>query len=249
MGFPATVVEIEINTNCNRRCDYCPLSKIPRRRSRFIEMPQMETILQRLREVNFCGRISYHLYNEPLLHPQIDEIVRLSKDILPKALPVIFTNGDFLTDQLYSLLIQVGTDHFVITDHGGKNIPLRPHTNIMSIHDHYLTNRGGIVSYGCAPLLTSQTPCLAPSEMLIVTIDGDVLCCYEDFAKRNVMGNINVQPISDIWFSPRFRKFRSILASGSRAKALGICATCNNLNHKKLQNVEDIKMLGRTLII
>ncbi|MGD9153426.1 MAG: radical SAM protein [Gammaproteobacteria bacterium] len=119
-------VEIEINTNCNRCCVYCPNAKHRQQEPKYMEMWLFKKIIDELGTLKFNGRLSYHFYNEPLLHPNIEEFVSYTEKIMPNIDQVLYTNGDFLTDMKYKLLIAAGINHFAVTDHGNKNLPNRP---------------------------------------------------------------------------------------------------------------------------
>ena len=90
---PFKMVEIEINSHCNRRCAYCPQS-VPgyRKPPRFMDRDTFHKIIIILKEAEYSGRISYHFFNEPLLHPHIEEFANIVRNELPAAHQVIFTN-------------------------------------------------------------------------------------------------------------------------------------------------------------
>lgn len=225
---PFKMVEIEINSHCNRRCAYCPQS-VPgyRKAPRFMNIEDFQKILLILKEAEFTGRISYHFFNEPLLHPQIELFVKLAADTLPNAHQVIFTNGDFLTEEKYKDLRTNGIQTIVITSHGRKSFPERNGQIVQFPEDLNLTNRGGKV------LGESETlfmPCYAPSTMLIVGVDGDIILCYEDADRTITFGNIFTTSLEDIWFSPLAIKVRENLEKGNR-RVLEICSHCDNVTH------------------
>lgn len=225
-----TMVEIEINSNCNRGCPYCPSSKLKRPNiPLYMDNNIFDRIINELQEINFSGRISYHFYGEPLLHPELDDIVENVSKALPQSRQVLYTNGDLLTEEKYLKLRKLGISHFVVTSHDSKPFPSRPAQTVLYPKDLHITYRGGIVGALSKPL---TLPCCAPSTMLIVTISGDILLCYEDAKREHVMGNIMHQSLEDIWFSPMFSYIREQLASGNRDVA-GICRICNNTAHTK----------------
>lgn len=225
---PFKMVEIEINSHCNRRCSYCPQS-VPgyRKPPRFMNIEDFQKILYILADAEYSGRISYHFFNEPLLHPQIEEFVKLANEILPESHQVIFTNGDLLTESKYNILRENGIQTIVVTSHGGKIFPLREGQVVQFPEDLNLTNRGGKV------LNESETlymPCYAPSTMLIVGVDGDIILCYEDAERTTIFGNIFSQSLKDIWFSPIAVKVRENLEKGNRS-VLKVCSRCDNVTH------------------
>ncbi|CAJ0998100.1 hypothetical protein NVIRENTERO_03167 [Sodalis praecaptivus] len=52
--------------------------------------------------------------------------------------------------------------------------------------------------------------------MLIITITGNVVLCYEDNREEVVFGNVFTTPIMAIWDAPAFREAREALARGNR---------------------------------
>lgn len=54
------MVEIEINSQCNRKCSYCPNSFMKRKEQGEMESKVFYKLLESLRKIKFDGRISYH---------------------------------------------------------------------------------------------------------------------------------------------------------------------------------------------
>jgi radical SAM protein with 4Fe4S-binding SPASM domain len=64
--------------------------------------------------------------------------------------------------------------------------------------------------------------------MLTITLQGNVIPCFEDFYQHNQMGNINQQHLKDIWESNKYLKFREELNLGLRHRYKA-CEDCNRL--------------------
>ena len=63
---------VEITNRCNLSCAFCPKTK---REARTMTAEEFTRILDRL-----CGRVSYvylHVMGEPLLHPQLGQLMAL----------------------------------------------------------------------------------------------------------------------------------------------------------------------------
>ncbi len=203
-------VEIEINHHCNLACHYCPNVNSKRNEEGEMSMELFSKIIQQLADIKYEGRICYHFYNEPLLHPKLEDFVSFSKKILPKSRSEIFTNGMFLTLDKYKELIKAGVDKFVVTKHQGLkkiafddtfiNLSEEEKKNIkfMDYSELIYTNRGGLVDYG-RPLEKGPLNrlCLIPTVSAVITVKGNVLTCYEDYNQKNIMGNINEEHIRD----------------------------------------------------
>jgi cyclic pyranopterin phosphate synthase len=228
------VVEMEVCSRCNRSCSYCPVSLNPRPPvpARMSDEIFYSTIAQ-LAKIPFSGRISYHLYNEPLLRKDLPRLVGIVDSQLPDALQVLNTNGDLLDEERYSKLREAGIDYFYVTRHSAGDYPERPFQVLQYSTNLILTNRGGSLEHLPRPSFeTSQTPCFAPSEMLIVTVTGDVLLCYEDAHREHVLGNVLESSIADIWNGEQLRMIRSRLGTGDRSMS-AICRACSNVSHSR----------------
>ncbi|GAB3930556.1 hypothetical protein GCM10029976_032720 [Kribbella albertanoniae] len=232
-GLPGlSVVELEVCSRCNRSCSYCPVSlnprpPVPARMSADV----FDTTIAQLAEVSFAGRISYHLYNEPLLRTDLPRLIAKVAERLPDALQLLLTNGDLLDDRRYEALRAAGVDYFYVTRHVDGEYPARPFQIVQNFRGLTLTNRGGTVTEVPLPSpLARSTPCFAPSEMLIVTVNGDVLLCYEDANRSQVLGNILTTSLTDIWMAPENVEHREELAAGERERA-EICRRCSNTSH------------------
>lgn len=222
------VIEIEVNSRCNRSCHYCPVSILPVSGPSLMPDAIFARIIESLERVGFAGRVSYHRYSEPLLRKDLENLVGSVTKRLPAAEQVLYTNGDLLSDMRYARLCEAGISQFIVTRHDGTPIPSRPRQVILYPSDLVFTNRGGLLEQEEKAL---ALPCLAPSEMLIVSIRGDILLCYEDSRSENLMGNVMLADLEEIWFSPRFVELRHLLSLGKRSRAGKLCSVCNNHAH------------------
>lgn len=226
-------VEIEVNSRCNRRCSYCPVSLNPTPNvPRLMSDEVFERILSELGSIEYDGRISYHFYGEPLLRKDLERLIARSHSALPKAHQVLFTNGDFMTEERYHSLLAAGVEYIVITSHDGKPHPKRPRQILQYTNDLELTNRGGTMK----ELIKAtedhrQKPCFAPSELIVITVEGDVLACYEDSQRKHPFGNILKNSLIEIWDNPHYVALRETLERGDRLNAMSICAECTNKAH------------------
>ena len=234
---PPLVVEVEIGNRCNLRCSYCPNAHLPKEKKRWIAPELFDLILEQLAEMEFAGRFSFHLYNEPLLHSGLEDLVRAVKDWLPKARPVLFTNGMLLDDERYRCLLEAGVESFIVTQHGDYRLPQRPHQTLLTPSNLLLTNRGGALGGLDAPL---QRPCYASMEIMVITCKGEVLQCFEDARKRRVMGKLPKQTLREIWFGEGFRQARTNLARGGRHLIPELCALCDNEDYPRPDMTEQM---------
>lgn len=107
------MIELEINKQCNRKCAWCPNSKIDRSSS---ERFPLELLIQLLDELRFHhfgekwygGFISFSRNNEPFSDNEyLEQVIKLIETYLPYANLVSNTNGDFLTEALDSRVKEI----------------------------------------------------------------------------------------------------------------------------------------------
>ena len=244
MGMSFQAIEIEINSKCNRTCWYCPNSNNKRLEEGEMEVDLFIKLMEQLQSIDYKGRVSYHFYGEPLLCSHLDLFVELTKKYLPDAYLKLYSNGDYLNDDKIVRLINEGIDEFVLTKHVGnsnyfydyeinklpfvikKRITYRNHEEIESDY----TNRGGLVKAGRKETFIDM-PCERPNHLIIVTLQGNILPCCEDYMQQEVMGNIRKQHIIDIWNSKKYIEFRENLTKGKR-EISSVCRNCNSINKK-----------------
>lgn len=235
MAAPFRAIEIEINHACNRRCSYCPNSIATRKNTGVIDPLLYTKLMQELKTLSFEGRVSYHFYNEPLLHPDFEGIVRQTREALPKAAIVLYTNGVLLSKERLEKLLALGVDEFLVTRHEEDQdyafeqtyrslLPhIRKHVTYKDYRELNLTNRGGMLNFGKG---LSLAPCYIPSMIATVTVSGNVLPCFEDYEETLVMGNLGEQSLMEIWNSEKFSQFRKNLRLGQR-HLYGPCKDCS----------------------
>lgn len=232
-------VEIEINHDCNRSCAYCPNSRMERKAKGRMSRELFLRIMTQLRDLSYAGRISYHFYNEPLLCPDLDHFVSQTREFLPNSLIEIYTNGTLLDQKRLDTLLGLGVNKFTVTQHHGlkdfpfarlyENLPVETQEKIkfQDYREIYLTNRGGLLKVGykkqTPPL---NLPCLIPSALLVITVNGNVIPCFEDYEEKLVMGNIQERDLIDIWNSEQYVHFREDLKRRQRQNH-PVCRGCN----------------------
>jgi GTP 3',8-cyclase len=221
-----SVVELEIGVSCNRACSYCPNSTLGSTSDlTFMEIGLFRRIIAQLSDIAFSGRLSFHFFNEPLMRRDLEVLVTIARSALPLAHLVLYTNGDLLNDARYHNLLNAGIDFFLVTRHGGEPMKPRLHQRVQFPRDLDLSGRAGAV-VGVTTSL--RRACHAPFEMLIVTINGDVVLCHEDARREVVLGNLARSTIREIWFGETMDKFRHHLMLGKRQETGSICARCDN---------------------
>ena len=104
--------------SCSRRCAFCPRvdeSKWPDLEERF-ELDLYTKIISELKERwNYSGRIAWSGYSEPMMHNQIYELIKITKNFLPDCTLDIVSNGDYLTSEVIKKLYSSGLDHLRVS--------------------------------------------------------------------------------------------------------------------------------------
>ena len=92
-----TGVELETHAFCNRKCSFCPNSRLNRSdKSQIMPKELFERIIDELVEINFKKTLKLHRYNEPLAHEIIYTRIKYARRQLPNANIGFHTNGDYL---------------------------------------------------------------------------------------------------------------------------------------------------------
>lgn len=102
---------IEITNDCNFRCPMCPRSTSMTRGVEDMDFNLYKKIIGKLYPSN--GIIYLHLLGEPLMHPDLDKMIRYGKS---KGYEMgFFTNGSLLTEEKSMKIIDAGLDALTIS--------------------------------------------------------------------------------------------------------------------------------------
>lgn len=98
-------VEIEINTVCNYKCEYCPVRYEPKQ-PQFMSIEDFSTIIEKITHYPTIKNVSLSSYNEPLIDPYFIERVNiLAKHGLSL---ILHTNGSRLDKHMVDFLNGTG---------------------------------------------------------------------------------------------------------------------------------------------
>jgi radical SAM protein with 4Fe4S-binding SPASM domain len=232
------MIFIETITACNRRCSYCPNSKFDRgliENTKKMESGLFYKIIDELSGLGWRGNIEPHSYGEPLLDNRLLPFISYIKNKLPSSAIQLFTNGDFLTVDLYKELVKTGVSEIYITQHlpeisgnikkvldyrkeYGNNKVL-----LLCFRPDKINNRGGLVEAEGAVALKK---CEWPLYAVGVDYAGNVLFCCNDYFSTVKLGNINSERLIDIWNKPYYKKLRKEVKRG--IFELEICKKCKH---------------------
>lgn len=227
--FPRRIC-ISVTDWCNRKCSYCPVGVFGTKKG-MISDKVFQKFAERLAEIRWNGWASLGGYAEPASVKNLDEYVRTIKATCPTCLPVVWTNGDYLTPDFTRRLLAAGTHLFIVSRHkpfseawdkkilecvdvAGKRMTVR------GLPDWAIINQGGLTNVPFPP----KKWCHLPSNSLEIGSDGTVLMCDADFKREQPRGNIMDQSIREIWYNWEFTRRRFKLLLGK--PETGACRRC-----------------------
>ena len=114
---------LEMSYYCNRACSYCPVALFERSDKNLeIDEELLNTIINSLKKIEYEGRISLNLFNEPLASKNfIKRVKNLSRN-LPEAILSCNSNGDYIKNfDTFEKLNESGLKEILITLHPAKN--------------------------------------------------------------------------------------------------------------------------------
>lgn len=253
-------IDINVTELCNRKCIFCPRvdPDFYPNQNLHISLDLVHKMADELRALNYQGAIVLCGFGEPLLHPQIVEVV----SAFGSAIRVeIVTNGDHLTADMIRRLHDAGAAYFVVSMYDGPHqvAPFKAmfaeagcNEDMYLLRDRWhsaedgfglkLTNRAGTINVGIQDKVDVTHPCHYPAYSMTIDWNGDVLLCVQDWHKKVKMGNIYAQSLLEAWTSTPMCKRRIQLAHGRRtASPCNLCnadGTLHGYNHVKAWGVE-----------
>ncbi|GIX49442.1 MAG: radical SAM protein [Candidatus Tectimicrobiota bacterium] len=102
-----TRIQIQTVSWCNRSCAFCPSGKFPVPKA-FMPLEVYRRVIDQLAELEFAGRLSPYLMNEPLLDKRLPELIAYARQRCPQSWIAINTNGDALSESLACRLFEAG---------------------------------------------------------------------------------------------------------------------------------------------
>jgi len=113
---PFSHLELSITGNCNRSCFFCPYGDPNYKKlNESISLEVLNSLLSSLKQISFSG------FCEPLLHKNIDTVIKNCKEYCPKSKVEMVTNGDLLTLKKMKSLFDSGLDNLRISLYDTSN--------------------------------------------------------------------------------------------------------------------------------
>jgi len=236
-------VFFESRTRCNGRCKFCPASvgNDPRK-DNIMPEETFRKVIDELAELNFNGLVGLWNNNEPLLDKRIVKFVKYASEKLPDANIAITTNGILLTPELGRKLLDAGlktlhvdnySDECIVRknikefmDKVAKDFPDRTIILKERFESEKLKNLAGWSPNKRGPVYLKAF-CRYPFTDFIITTNGNVGLCCNDFLFQEVMGNVNKQSVIEIWNGDRFKFVRKKLLECDRSFS-PLCSKCDS---------------------
>ena len=251
-----TWIELSLIDVCNRSCSFCPKSddKVAPDTYQKMSKKLIDKLHNDLKKMNYRGSIALCGYGEPLLHKDIEYIV---KKLSKVASVEIVTNGDPLNHRIIKKLYNANASRILISLYDGPQQIKKFKTMIKQsgvpedftiLRDRWytksenfgvkLTNRAGTIKTGNQIPNDVHTICYYPSYQFLIDWNGDVFLCPQDWQRRQTMGNMMQEELFEIWNSKIMKKYRIDLLNGKRCN--NPCKDCNaqgtllGVNHAKI---------------
>ena len=250
------LVEIELHSYCNRRCNWCPNSYIDRKsKIEWLNYNVFTALLQELKVNGYEGKFSFSRYNEPFSNTEeLRDAMQLVKHYFPDTTIVSNTNGDYINEQILQTML---VDELTIMDYDykGKDFVLQQlqKWNVSDIieYDHYfvgkynektilyyyswletanISDRGGnLTEYS---KIKREAPCYEPLYFIGINYDGTVSPCCNvrndcKNQKKYILGDLKESKLSEMLLSQKYFDFVKSVTSAEFISDMP-CFYCNN---------------------
>lgn len=238
-------IEINCVELCNRACVFCPRSdsSVYPNRNLHMDVETIHNMCDGLTDIDYNGRITFSGMGEPLLHHNVYSLLKPIKQRVKslERLQVI-TNGDKLTRDIVTQLIDCGVDRIEINMYDGpeQESHFKEMFDGMSEHMHLrhhyhgpdktygliVNNRAGAINMGTSSTEHKNRACYLPFYKLVIDWNGDILLCAQDWLhEAEINLNINEMSVKDVWLSDQLQQYRDWLLVSSRC--MTPCNKCN----------------------
>jgi MoaA/NifB/PqqE/SkfB family radical SAM enzyme len=239
-GIPPGV-NLEINTDCNYKCPFCPQSSV-QRPIRYITRQGFDRVVQELKALDYAGLVVLSVNNEPFLHPLLLDFCGQVSDELPNAQACLISNGALIREeQIMGLARLARPPRITVDDYTPDRRVIerlsqwlsRPEARHMPVQllerswDETISNRAGNQP-GCTtvPADYREVTCAWPFGGLFLTPELKAFLCCSDYRHEMIVGDLNRQSLMEIWSGPALRRVREALLVPDRS-AVGLCSRCD----------------------
>jgi len=205
--LPVNRLHLELTNICNFSCEFCPDSKMTRKRG-MMPIENAKAIIDQVAEKDIAKSIFFHVMGEPTLYPHlVDVAAHANRKGIATCLT---TNGSRLDIRLLSELVDAGVDRIIIslqTPHeetfslrGTRGLTFGEYSeNILNIARQFMTEDGKsslTISFLSSPLRRLIIP-IYP-EVSIADTSKDLKKHLQAWADRIIKGSATEGRRSDI---------------------------------------------------
>jgi len=227
-------VEVETNTNCNRKCKICPVS-ITTKPKEYMSVETFDNLVSQLGDIGFGGIFSPVFYNEPTLDQRLPDLMRRAKHGIPDSEVIVYTNGSLITEEYARTLVENGVDGIIVSQYqdnlakDDKSDVISQFPRDLKRHIRYRVLTDDQMLSTRAKLVEVQHPvtkqfCFQASTSVVIEHEGNVVLCCNDYDTHYRFGNINDRHIMEIWNDSEYKALRKELRRGNFE--LDICHAC-----------------------
>ncbi len=137
---------------------------------------------------------------------------------------ILMRHNEHEIEEFKSAMTQIGVDEAVVVDPCVRTIE-QAKEMLPTDEKHWYYDPVALGKGELKPRVIPQDECPWIYYSMTVQVNGDVVPCCRDVNGENVMGNLYVQSLEDIWNEERFINFRSKLLK--KQSEIGICRLCS----------------------
>jgi radical SAM protein with 4Fe4S-binding SPASM domain len=200
-------------------------------------MDTYEHILDGLARLNFSGRFSPYLMNEPMMDERIAQLIALAREKISRAYLYISTNGMLLDQEKLYRLSKSGLTLLGISAYDDK---IKQHLESLDFRhltckvlvkqytrefkEKFFYNRGGLLDLGKKAVIEER--CRKPFRQMYINYKGEAVLCCSDWEYKCIMGDTKQNSLHEIWQNQKYQKYRFYLGQKKRSQ-LDLCNKCN----------------------
>lgn len=234
-------IEIELINRCNGECSFCPVNRKLDPRE-FALMPEklFFNIIDQLKALDYNKTICFNGNNEPLLDKRLERFLKYTKENVPKACIIMFTNGTLLSTTRFNEIIKYVDKLFIdnynddrqinkqvqqILDHIKFNQAASDKITVMVTRkDALRTTRAG-TARNRGNLYFMRSPCFYPFWQMNVRPTGKISLCCNDALGKFTLGDLTKQTVVEAWNSKEYTDLRNAIVKGRHN--INTCKNCD----------------------
>lgn len=186
-------------------------------------------IIDELAEIDFTGRVSLYLMNDPFLDKRIYDLIAEAHNKLPNARINLSTNGVIPSREDMDKAFLHGLSDADISCYSQPILDKWKgyKANVMNFIEDcsMFYNRGGNVPEYGRDCNLGVGYCERPSIQMYINAFGEAVLCCSDYKREVVLGNVGKDKLIDIWNNNLYKEYREHLNQGKRD--LPLCKKCN----------------------